>query len=116
MLEKRRSILYYGKSVQTFLGELPEKVLYKIGYVFELLEKEERIPARFLKYLENTDGLYEIRIMTENNIYRIFCCFDAGNLIILLHGFRKKTQKTPKKEIQKALSLKKAYFNEKYNC
>jgi phage-related protein len=70
----------------------------------------DRIPDKFLKHIEGTDGLYEIRIKSGNIIYRIFCCFDAGRLVILFNGFQKKSQKTPKKEIDKALKLKHEYF------
>ena len=63
--------------------------------------------------MTGTDGLWEIRTQVGNNIYRVFCCFDKGNVVILFSGFQKKTQKTPKKEIEKAERLKKEYFNEK---
>lgn len=68
---------------------------------------------KFFKHLEGTDGLYEIRIEFESNIYRIFCCFDKGNLVVLFNAFQKKTLKTPKSEIDLALKLKKQYFNSK---
>lgn len=61
--------------------------------------------------MEGTDGLYEIRIEVESNIFRIFCCFDDGNIVILFNGFQKKTQKTPKVEIEKTLRLKQEYFD-----
>lgn len=63
--------------------------------------------------MTGTDGLYEIRIEFESNIYRIFCCFDKGNLVVLFNGFQKKSQKTPKKEFDQALKLKEEYFNTK---
>lgn len=63
--------------------------------------------------MENTDGLYEIRIQQGSDIYRIFCFFDQGQLVVLANGFQKKTQKTPKQEIDKALKIKEEYFNEK---
>ncbi len=46
----------------------------------------------------------------ESNIFRIFCCFDEGKLVILFNGFQKKTQKTPLREIEKATSIMKEYF------
>ena len=63
--------------------------------------------------MTGTDGLYEIRIEYGSNIYRIFCCFDEGNIIVLFNGFQKKSQKTPQTEIQKAIKIKKEYFEEK---
>lgn len=59
------------------------------------------------------EGLFEIRVDYQSNIYRVFCCFDKGKLVVLLNGFQKKTQKTPKKEIEKAMRLKEEYFNQK---
>ena len=60
--------------------------------------------------MEGTDGLYELKISVGSNIYRIFCCFDEGNIVVLFNGFQKKTQKTPMKEIERAVKLKKEYF------
>ena len=58
-------------------------------------------------------GLYEIRVQQGSDIFRIFCFFDQGKLIILANGFQKKTQKTPKNEIEFALKIKKEYENER---
>ena len=78
-----------------------------------IIKNVQNIPKKFLDHLTGTDGLYEIRIEFESNIYRIFCCFDKGNIVVLFNGFQKKTQKTPKKEIDIALKLKNKYFNSK---
>jgi phage-related protein len=72
----------------------------------------DRIPKKFFKSIEGIKGLYEIRIEFESNIYRIFCCFDKGNLIILFNGFQKKSQKTPSNELKKAEKILNDYFNE----
>lgn len=72
-----------------------------------------RVPETYLKHLENTDGLYEIRVKLGSDIYRIFCFFDEGKLIVLANGFQKKSQKTPKQEIEKALKIKEEYESEK---
>ena len=90
-----------------------KKVQGKIQYVFELIKQVDRVPEKFLKHLAGTDGLYEVRIEYQSNIYRIFCCFDEGQLVVLFNGFQKKTQKTPKKEIDKAIQLMNNYFNSK---
>lgn len=71
------------------------------------------IPAKFLKSIEGTTNLYEIRVEHNGNIYRIFCCFDEGNLVILFNAFQKKTQKTPASEIISALRIKDEYFSAK---
>ena len=73
----------------------------------------DRVPEKFLKHLTGTDGLYEIRIEHKSNIYRLFCCFDEGKLVVLFNGFQKKTQKTPKGELDKALRLMQDYFEQK---
>jgi phage-related protein len=73
----------------------------------------ERIPKKFFDQMTGYDGLFEIRIEFESNIFRIFCCFDEGNLVVLFNGFQKKTQKTPKNEIEKALKIKQEYFDYK---
>ena len=85
----------------------------KIEYVFKIVRTVQNVPKKFLQHMKETDGLYEIRVEFESNIYRIFCCFDKGNLVVLFNAFQKKTQKTPKKEIELALKLKTEYFNSK---
>ena len=72
-----------------------------------------RVPETYLKHIESTDGLYEIRVQLGSDMFRIFCFFDQGQLVILINGFQKKTPKTPKKEIELALKIKAEYENEK---
>lgn len=79
----------------------------------ELVKQVERVPEKFLRHLTGTDGLYEIRVEYQSNIYRIFCCFDQGQLVVLFNGFQKKTQKTPQSEIEKAIIIKNRYFHSK---
>jgi phage-related protein len=85
----------------------------KIDWVFELVKTLDPIPKKYFQHLEGTDGIFEIRIEFEGNIYRIFRFFDEGNLIILINAFQKKTQKAPKSEIELAKKLKKQYFIDK---
>ncbi len=73
----------------------------------------ERIPEKYFKHLTGTSGLYEVRVEVGSEIYRVFCFFDKGQLVVLVNGFQKKTQKTPKAEIELAEKLKKQYFDEK---
>jgi phage-related protein len=112
-MEKIRQIIFYKNYFEDFFEEQTEKVKNKIDEVLFLITIIERVPAKFLKHLEGTDGLYEVRIELGSNIFRIFCCFDKGKLVVLLNGFHKKTQKTPKSEIEKAEKLKIEYFNQK---
>ena len=108
-----RKIIFFETHFIEFYQDQNEKVKGKIQYVLELIKQVERVPEKFLKHLTGTDGLYEIRVEYQSNIYRIFCCFDKGKLVILFNGFQKKTQKTPKKEIERAVKLMKAYFEQK---
>ena len=85
----------------------------KFDWVFELIKTVDRIPGKYFQHLENTDGLFEIRVEYESNIYRVICFFDEGNLVILLNAFQKKTQKTPRAELELAKRLKKQYFIDK---
>jgi phage-related protein len=110
---KVREVIAYKNYFEDFLKEQPQKVQDKIFKIIEAIETLERVPSNYLKHLENTNGLYEARIQLASNIWRVFCFFDDGKLVVLLNGFQKKTQKTPKKEIDKALRLKKMYFNDK---
>ena len=111
--QKQRTIIFYKDYFEEFFVKQREKVKVKIIWTLELIEELERVPETYLKHLENTDGLYEIRVQQGSDIFRIFCFFDQGQLIILTNGFQKKTQKTPKKEIEKALKIKNEYDNEK---
>lgn len=110
---KQRTIVFYKDYFQEFFVKQREKVREKIIWTLSLIEDLARIPETYFKHLENTDGLYEIRIQLANDIFRIFCFFDAGKLVVLANGFQKKTQKTPKQEIEKAEKIKQEYENEK---
>lgn len=108
-----RKIIFYEDHFIDFYNKQNRKVKEKIKYVLELIKQVERVPKKFLTHLTGTNGLYEIRIEYQTNIYRIFCCFDKGNLVVLFNGFQKKSQKTPKKEIEKGLRLMKKYFKQR---
>ena len=110
-----RDIIFYENHFIEFYQVQNEKVKEKIKYVIELIKQVEKVPEKFLKHLTGTDGLYEIRIEYQSNIYRIFCCFDKGKLVVLFNAFQKKTQKTPTNEIEKALKLMNEYFKLKVN-
>lgn len=109
---KQRKITFYKNYFQDFFSKQNKKVKAKIVWTFELIEELERVLETYLKYIKNTDGLYEIRVQLGTDIFRIFCFFDKGQLVVLAHGFQKKSQKTPKKEIEKANKFKKKYENE----
>jgi len=108
-----RQIIFHGEYFVDFYKDLDVKVKSKIQYVFELIKQVDRVPEKFLAPMTGYDGLFEIRVEYSSNIYRIFCCFDEGKLIVLFNGFQKKTQKTPKVEIGRAMRLKSEYFQAK---
>ena len=107
---KEREIIFHGQYFKDFYLKVNGKVKEKIGYVFRIIKTVDKVAVKFLKHIEGTDGLYEIRIEVTSNIYRIFCCFDKGNLVVLFNAFQKKNQNTPQQEIKLAEKLKKEYF------
>jgi phage-related protein len=110
---KIRSVTFYKDYFSDFFHKQKQKVKDKILWTLRIIETQQQIPVDYLKHLEGTDGLYEIRVQQGSDIFRIFCFFDEGKLIVLTNGFQKKTQKTPKSEIDKALKIKKEYEQEK---
>ncbi len=113
MNEYIREVEIYKNHFTDFYKKQSLIVRKKIDWTILLLQTMKIVPSKFLKHLTNTDGLWEIRVSAENGIFRIFCFFDKGSLIILLTGFQKKSQKTPKKEIKRAEKLKKEYYENK---
>jgi phage-related protein len=111
-MERHRQIIYFKNYYFDFFDKQSEKVKNKIDYVLFLITVADRIPQKFFQHLEGTNGLYEIRVEYQGNIYRIFCCFDEGNLVVLFNGFHKKSQKTPINELDKAVKIMKEYFDE----
>lgn len=108
--EFKREIGYYENHFKDFYLKQSLAIRKKIDWTLLVLRNTRIVPKKFLKNLTNTDGLWEVRISAGNGIFRIFCFFDKGNLIILLSGFQKKAQKTPKNEIKRAERLKKEYY------
>lgn len=111
--QKHRKITFYKNYFQDFFSKQDKKVKAKIVWTFDLVEDLQRVPETYLKHIENTEGLYEIRVQLGSDIFRIFCFFDQGQLVVLANGFQKKTQKTPNKEIEMALKIKAEYESEK---
>jgi phage-related protein len=114
-LNLQRKIIFHKNYFIDFYKNQPEKVQEKIEYVLMILRTVQYVPKKFLTHISGEECLYEVRIEYESNIYRIFCCFDQGNLILLFNGFQKKSQKTPRKEIKLAHTLKNEYFISKNN-
>lgn len=112
MVEKRK-LFFYKNYFEDFYDNQTEKVQKKILWTLRIITQLEKVPKVYLKHLKNTSGLYEIRVQVGSNMFRIFCFFDADNLIVVGHGFQKKSQKTPGQEIKKAEQIKKEYYDSK---
>jgi len=109
-----KSIKFYTKSdgkcpVRDFLDSLPSKVAQKVTWVLTIIESYDKVPSTYFKKIVNTE-LWECRIQFGSNIYRVMCFFKSNSIIILTHGFIKKTQKTPNSEIEKAEQYMKDYI------
>lgn len=109
----KREVRFYKHYFNEFFVAQDDKVRRKIAQTLLWIQTLDRLPVSILKCIEGKKGLYEIRVEYAGNIYRIFCCFDEGSLVILFNGFQKKTQKTPSVEIDRAERLMNEYFNNK---
>lgn len=107
---KVREVVAYGNHFEDFLSAQPIKVQNKIYKIIEAVEILERVPRNYLKSIQNEPGLFEVRIQLGSNIWRVICFFDEDQLVILLNGFVKKSQKTPINEILRAIKLRKEYY------
>jgi phage-related protein len=112
-MNKKRELYFFKNYFEVFYDKQNEKVKKKIIWTLKVIEDLDMIPAVYLKHIKNSIGLYEIRIQVGNNIYRVFCFFDMDNLVVIGHGFQKKSQKTPKQQIEKAKQIKKEYYESK---
>jgi phage-related protein len=108
-----RDIITYENYYDNFIATLSVEVIKKFHYVFDLLSTEDRVSKKFVKHIR--EGIYEIRVMYDGNIYRLFFIFDDGKIVVLFNGFQKKTQETPEKEIQKAIKIQKEYYEYRQN-
>lgn len=86
------------------------KAAQKVTWVLKLLEDLDVVPANYFKKLVNTEEIWECRIQFASNAYRIFCFFEGDSVVVLTHGFTKKTQKTPRREIDRAEAYRKNHL------
>jgi phage-related protein len=109
-----REIIYYEDYFLDFFDGLRPEVQKKFNWTLQLISEMERVPEKYFKHLTNTHGLYEICVESSSDIYRVFCFFDKGSLVVLINGFQKKEQKTPRRELELAVRLKQEYIERKY--
>jgi len=107
----KRTIITYGGYFERFIETLLPKELIKLEYIISLLETEDRMPSKFIKFIR--DSLFEIRLAYSSKIYRIFFIFDDEDIVVLFNCFQKKARKTPTNEIEKALKIKDNYYADK---
>jgi len=112
-MSKKRELNFFKDYFEEFYNSQTQKVQLKILWVLRLIEQLDQIPEVYFKHIKNSSGLYEIRVQFGSNIYRIFCFFDIDNIVVVGHGFQKKTQKTPKQQIERAEKIKKEYYESK---
>ncbi len=107
-----REIFYYENHYLDFFDSLRPEVKRKFNWTLQLIATVDRVPKKYFEHMTNSSGIYEIRVESGSDIFRVFSFFDKGKLIVLLNGFQKKTQKTPKNVLELAEKLKKQYFDE----
>ena len=112
-MSKKRKLFFFKDYFEKLYDEQTEKVKKKILWTLRVIEELDQIPEVYLKHLKNTSGLYEIRVRVGSDIFRIFCFFDIDNLVVIDHGFKKKSQKTPRQQIERAEQIKRAYYDSK---
>ena len=112
-MDRKRELLFFKDYFKAFYKSQTSKVQKKILWTLRVIEDTDRIPELYFKHLTGTDGLYEIRVQSGSDIFRIFCFFDDNNLVVVGHGFQKKSQKTPEREIERAEKIKQEYYEEK---
>ena len=115
-----REIIFYKTvnnkiPVEEFLDSLSDKQVEKVLWVLRLIKQLNRVPIEYLKKLENTDDIWEVRAGSGNNEFRLLGFWLKSNFIVLTNGFKKKTQKTPKSEIKLAEKRKKDYLERSPN-
>ncbi len=108
-----RNIIFFGDNVIDFYSNQPQKVQLKIEYVLDMVRYEQHVPVSFFKKLENTNGIYEVRVVTSQKSIRILCFQDDGLVVVLTNAFVKKSQKTPASEIKLAQKRRKEYLIQK---
>ena len=113
MSEDVRKVILFKRYFDDFFDNQPRKVQEKLYWSINVLRTVQDIPRNHLKALTGTDGLMEMRTQLGGNIYRVFCFFDEGQIIVLTNGFQKKTEKTPRNEIERAMRIREEYYAEK---
>ena len=115
-----REIVFYrtesgGCPIEEFLDGLTSQQALKVAWVLQLIEELDVVPVQYFKKLVHTDDIWEVRVPSGGNIFRLLGFLEGGHVVVLTHGFQKKTQKTPKKEIKLAENRKKDYLKRRHS-
>ena len=110
-MSEREIIAYKNYFLDFYEGQI-DSVQEKIEWTLKLISVTAQVPEKYFKHISGTKGLFEIRVEVGSNIFRIFSFFDKGNIVVLGNGFQKKTNKTPKQEIERAVKIMEEYQNE----
>ncbi len=108
-----RQVIAYRRYFLDFYEALDERSQRKTEWTLNLIRLTRQVPEKYFKHISGTKGLFEIRVESDRNIYRIFSFFDKGNIVVLGNGFQKKSKRIPGKELKKALNIMYEYFNER---
>ncbi len=97
--------------VKEFIDSLPELVQGKFIYIVDLLEEYGlEVKEPYVKSMTGYKKLKEVRIKGKDNIYRVMYFTFKDKTFVMLHGFVKKSEKTPVKEIEIAEKRMKFYL------
>ena len=113
IVETKRELFFFKNYFKDFYDKQRPKVKKRIIWTLKVIEDVDRIPEIYFKHIEGSDGIYEIRVQSGNDIFRIFSFFDKNKLIIVGHGFQKKSQKTPQNQLNLAEKIRKEYYESK---
>ena len=112
-MDTKRELFFFKNYFKDFYDKQRPKVKKRIIWTLKVIEDVDRIPEIYFKHIEGCDGIYEIRVQSGSDIFRIFSFFDKNRLIIVGHGFQKKTQKTPQNQLDLAQKIRKEYYESK---
>ena len=112
-METKRELFFFKNYFKEFFDKQRPKVKKRIIWTLKVIEDVDRIPEIYFRHIEGSDGIYETRIQSGNDIFRIFSFFEKNRLIIVGHGFQKKTQKTPQNQLDLAQKIRKEYYESK---
>lgn len=115
-----KEIIFYSTAqgncpAAKFITSQPERIRSKITATLEFIEKTEHPPYHIFQKMAGAHDLWEVRVKHDKNIFRLLAFFDGSQLIVVTSAFQKKTQKTPRQEIENAKQRKADYLKRKNN-